>query len=305
VGAAIMGTGIVSVALLFDGATAPSVALLWIALALCAALAISGLRLAATAAGRARLRAAAAHPEALTAIAGPCVVAARLVAGGHRWPAVPVLAVAVAAWIALVPRIARTLPARAGGLAFLLAVATQSPAVVAAVLAQAGGPRWLDAVALAFALAGLALYALVLARFDLRELAHGRGAHWVAGGALAIAGLAVADLVRAQDGPQGAHGAVRAGVVALWLAAMAWLVPLVAAELRWPRLAPDPRRWATVFPLGMYAAMSFAVSGVTGWAAPRAFARVETWVAAAAWAALAGAGAAHALRGRTGTTSPR
>jgi tellurite resistance protein TehA-like permease len=175
--------------------------------------------------------------------------------------------------------------------------------VVAAVLADAGGPHILRAVALAFALAGLALYAAVLARFDPRELAHGRGAHWIAGGALAIGALAVADLVRAQDAPLGAHGVVRAAVIALWVAAMAWLVPLVAAELRWPRLAPDPRRWATVFPLGMYAAMSFAVSGVTGWAAPRAFARVETWVAAAAWAALAFAGAAHAMRGRT--TSPR
>jgi Voltage-dependent anion channel len=296
VGAAIMGTGIVSVALLLDGQGAASAALLWIGLALAAAFAARGLALVATPAGRERLRAAATRPDALTAIAGPCVVASRLAAGGHRWPAVPVLAAAVVAWAALVPRVAGALPSRVSGDAFLLAVATQSPAVLAAGL----GPLWLTGAALAAALAGLVLYAAVLARFDPRTLVRGRGAHWVAGGALAIGTLAVARVAQAEGW---AHGAGRVAVAALWLAAMAWFVPLVAAELRWPRLAPDPRRWATVFPLGMYAAMSFAVSGVTGWAAPLAFARVETWVAAAAWAALAVAGAAHTVRG--GPTSPR
>jgi tellurite resistance protein TehA-like permease len=39
-----------------------------------------------------------------------------------------------------------------------------------------------------------------------------------------------------------------------------------------------------VFPLGMYAAMSFAVGELAGLAWMRAFARDWTWLAAAAWA---------------------
>lgn len=66
---------------------------------------------------------------------------------------------------------------------------------------------------------------------------------------------------------------------------MFWLGPLIAAEALRPRLSYDVRRWATVFPLGMYAASSFALSQVTGiiwitwitWIS--AFARVWTWLA--------------------------
>ena len=60
---------------------------------------------------------------------------------------------------------------------------------------------------------------------------------------------------------------------------MLWLGPLIAAEAPRPRLSYDVRRWATVFPLGMYAACSFAVSQVTGITGIGVFARVWTWLA--------------------------
>ena len=42
------------------------------------------------------------------------------------------------------------------------------------------------------------------------------------------------------------------------------------------------RRWATVFPLGMYAACSFTVGRVTGLTGITSFGQVWTWVAFAA-----------------------
>jgi tellurite resistance protein TehA-like permease len=72
-------------------------------------------------------------------------------------------------------------------------------------------------------------------------------------------------------------------VVALirWCLAMPWLGPPIAAEALRPRLDDNVDRWATVFPLGMYAACSFALSQVTGITGFGAFARVWTWLAVA------------------------
>lgn len=57
--------------------------------------------------------------------------------------------------------------------------------------------------------------------------------------------------------------------------------------MRWPRLAYDVRRWATVFPVGMYAAMSFTIEQVSGDRWIGDFARTWTWVAVGVWAAVA------------------
>jgi hypothetical protein len=74
-------------------------------------------------------------------------------------------------------------------------------------------------------------------------------------------------------------------------AALAWLPVLIAGELAAPRAGDPGKRWSTVFPVGMYAAMAFAV-GLTG------FARVWTWVALAVWAlAVAGSVTFHSDRG--------
>jgi tellurite resistance protein TehA-like permease len=60
---------------------------------------------------------------------------------------------------------------------------------------------------------------------------------------------------------------------------MVWLFPLIAGEVLRPRLSYDLSRWATVFPLGMYAACSFATGQVTGITGIAGFGRVWTWVA--------------------------
>jgi tellurite resistance protein TehA-like permease len=68
-------------------------------------------------------------------------------------------------------------------------------------------------------------------------------------------------------------------------------VALAADQRQGPqaRLSYDVRRWATVFPLGMYAACSFAAGQVTGITGIADFGRVWTWVAfTASLLALAG-----------------
>jgi tellurite resistance protein TehA-like permease len=81
---------------------------------------------------------------------------------------------------------------------------------------------------------------------------------------------------------------------------MAWLPVLVAAEVIRPRLGYDVRRWATVFPLGMYAACSFVVATAVHDGGLRRFAQAWTWVAAAGWLAVLIAAVV-----RTPSTPPR
>jgi hypothetical protein len=78
------------------------------------------------------------------------------------------------------------------GVSFVLSVSTESLAVLSAGVAAAEAARWLLVAALAPFVLGLAFYAFVIARFDFRQLAVGRGDHWITGGALAISTLAAA-----------------------------------------------------------------------------------------------------------------
>ncbi len=55
----------------------------------------------------------------------------------------------------------------------------------------------------------------------------------------------------------------------------------VATELVSRRVLYDTHRWATVFPVGMYAACSFVVGSAIGWRGLIDFARVWSWVALA------------------------
>jgi tellurite resistance protein TehA-like permease len=75
---------------------------------------------------------------------------------------------------------------------------------------------------------------------------------------------------------------------------MAWLPALVVGELLRPRAGFDARRWSTVFPVGMYAAMSHVVGHAAARPAIVAFARAWTWAAVAVWAIVALASARRA-----------
>lgn len=127
------------------------------------------------------------------------------------------------------------------------------------------GAAWLAAVAAAPLVLGLAFYAFVPLRVDLRELGVAPGDHWITGGALAIATLAASGIVmaaRATHTLAGVVPALRTLALSLWLPAIAWLPVLVATELRYERLRYDLRRWSTVFPVGMYSACSFVAGSV-------------------------------------------
>ncbi|HKU58375.1 MAG TPA: hypothetical protein VJP39_02120 [Gaiellaceae bacterium] len=267
-GAVVMATGIVSVGFALDGETLLSRVLLvlagaaWVALVLLLA---RGLRF-----GRPTV-------SVLTCVAGTEVLGARLAQLGWHREAAVLLAVGALLWVRLVPSVMRTrLPAT--GSSFLLVVATESLAVLAAAIA--GGRSWLWVTAIVCAAAGLVLYVAVVAVFSVRELFGGHGDHWIAGGALAIAALACARVATV------GHASGLANVaLAVWSAAAAWLVALLVAEVTAPRPGYDAARWATVFPLGMYAVCSFAVAKAAGVGALADFARVWIWVAFAGWLA--------------------
>jgi voltage-gated anion channel len=208
--------------------------------------------------------------QRVAGVAATAALGSRLLALGWRAVAWGLLAVAAAIWIGRLPKVLGRERGRSGSL-FLPAVATQSLAVLAASL---GAPA---AVAVALWLGGLALYGRAFTRFDRRELREGAGEHWVAGGALAISTLACAELAHRLSG-------LRVPAVVLWTCALAWLVALVTGELVNPRRGGVPERWSTAFPVGMYAAMTFALARLHGlhWVEP--FARGWTVVAAVVWA---------------------
>lgn len=285
-GSVVMGTGIVSIAMDLAHQRALSDALGALAAACFAAL---GLVLAARVMrGRTRALAEARSPAGLTGVAATAVLGARAVERG--WPAVAaaLLVVAVLAWAPLTAMVLRRVEPRISGEWFMPTVAAEGLAALAASLAVAVGARWLADLALAPAAIGIAIYPVVLARFDPRGLRSGLGAHWVAGGSLAISALACAQIVVAErhlGNVPGGWGPLAGITFGLWVGAMLWLPVLVIAEVRWPRFRYDRHRWSTVFPLGMYSVCGFSVSAAAHrpWIAD--FARDWAWVALAAWTA--------------------
>lgn len=302
-----MGTGIVSIDLTVAGFEPLSRALLALAAVLWAGL---GLVVAGRVLGdRPRARLEAGSPASLTGVAGTAVLGARVALLGWHVVAAALLALALCVWLALVPRVLRRWSTPTVGGSFVLVVSTESLAVLAAVLAVRERVLWLALAALAALALGVVAYVFVLARFDLRQLRVGRGDHWVAGGALAIATLACARTAQAAHAVPALHGLVGGlgtAALALWAAAAAWLPALLACELVAPRLDYDVRRWSTVFPFGMYAACSFVTGDVERIGGMVDFARIWTWVAFAAWLVAFAAllRRAHALWRKPGPQRP-
>lgn len=301
-GAVVMGTGIVSVALLLDGRHVLSAILLvldagiWLALAvlLPARARRDGQRFAVD------LR----HPAALTSIAGTAVLGTRLTLAGWDWAGPGLLIMATGIWLGLVPHVLRHWQTPTTGASFILTVATESLALLAATLALFDHAAWLLYAALGPFALGLAFYAFVLGRFQPRQLVVGIGDHWVTGGALAISTVAAGRIALAAQRLNvlpGAHGALKTIALMLWCVTMLWLPALVAAELLRPRLRYSVRRWSTVFPVGMYAACSFIIGPLTGTGGITGFAQVWVWVALAVWVTVFAAMLRRApglLRGR-------
>jgi tellurite resistance protein TehA-like permease len=287
-GGTVMATGIVSVAIHYEGFETISrvllaiCAVIWVILAaLLALVVVLDFRHA---------REEAKRPAALTAVAGTAVLGARLALLGWSWAGWTLLVIAAVLPALLLPVLARAGPLPRTGGSFLTVVAVQSLAVLAATLAGSTGHTWPALVALAPCVVGVAAYPAVLARFDLSELRHGAGDHWVSGGALAISTLSCAQIANAlvlTRGSSDLHDALRVASLVLWGLTMAWLPVLIVAEARWPRPSYDVRRWATVFPLGMYSVMSTTTGGVAGMNGLTQFGHAAAWVALAAWFATA------------------
>ena len=283
-GAVVMGTEIVSVALLIDGRHVLSAVLLatggliWLALV--------GLLFTRALVDRERFQAGNRHPTALVSIAGTAVLGARLALAGWNWVGTVLLIVATASWLVLVPQVLHHWQTPTSGASFILTVATESLAVLAATLAFSDRTAWLAYAALAPFGMGLGLYVFVLGRFQFRQLAVGIGDHWVTGGALAISTVAAWRIALAAQryGILGrGDGPLKTVALVLWCVTMVWLPVLIGGELLRPRLSYNVRRWATVFPVGMYAACSFGVGELTQVDGIIDFARIWVWVAVVVW----------------------
>ncbi len=261
--AAVMATGIVSVAAAEDGIAWLSWALAVVAACLYVALAPRAVRC---------LRVG---DESFAVVAATSVLGARSALAGWHAAAIGFWGAALALWVAFWLR--RPRPAVATGTRLLAAVATQSVAVVAVLADRRLAPAGLVLFGL-----GLALYVQRASGLEPGELRRSDGEVWVAMGALAISALAAAELALRLGGTS-----LRDTALALWAAASCWIPPLASAEARWPRPRFAPARWSTVFPLGMYASASEAAAQATGVDALAAVSQVALWVAVAAWLAAA------------------
>ena len=275
-----MGSGILCVDLFAVGQPVEAAISLWFAagtwLFLAAVLALRVLSEPARFAREAR------SPAALTGVAGTGVLGTAFAARGFYPVAAVLLGLAGVSWPLLLTAVLRHWQTPVAGVSFLLTVATQGLAVLGATLAARNGAAWLLVTAVAALILGLACYIVTVTQFDLRQLLTGQGDQWVAGGALAISALACVKITKADEALgrlTWTHEVLDVAALVLWCLAMLWLGPLIAAEALRPRLSYDVRRWATVFPLGMYAACSFAVSQVTGISGIGVFARAWTWLA--------------------------
>ncbi|GGT12344.1 tellurite resistance/C4-dicarboxylate transporter family protein [Streptomyces purpureus] len=296
-GAAVMATGILSVGLHLAGHEVVSLVALVLAGALWVVLAVhfTGRLLRA----RAEWSAQAHTPPALTAVAATTVLGTRLALLGWHGLAQALLALATVLWAVLLISVLRHLTHRMSGAVFLVCVATQGLAVLAATEALAGSGEWLARAALVLVGLALLLYADALRRFDVRQVLTGAGDQWLAGGALAISALAAAALAASPLWRGDLHDVLRALTLALLTLDLAWYVVLLAAEALRPRPAYDVRRWATVFPLGMSAAASLAASNATGIRWLSTLGQTLLWIAVTAWLlTLAGALRAYGPAGR-------
>jgi tellurite resistance protein TehA-like permease len=283
--AEVMSTGIVSIALWLDHQETLSRILLVVAATLWLTFAV--LVPVRAVLDRVRFLADVRTPAALGSVAAAATLGTGLTTIlGWRWAGIALLAIALLLWLALLSPVLRNWKTPTVGASLLLAVSTESLAVLAATLAPSEHAQWLLVCALVLLALGLGFYAVVMSRFDPRQLGTGRGDHWIAGGALAISALAAGKIAagaKALTVLGGGGGFLKELPVLLWGLAILWLPLLLLAETLRPRLHSDVSRWSTVFPLGMYAASSFVVGAVASSGPITSFARVWVWVAVAAW----------------------
>lgn len=286
-GGAVMATGIVSIGLALDDEPVLSKVLLGLGGALW--LGLAAIFFARVVCQRRRWVEEAASPASLTAAAATAVLGSRLALLGADWAGYGLLALAFCLWLWLLYPVLANWLTPTVGVSFLLTVATESLAVLAARLAVQQHAAWLGGVALALLALGLLAYLYSLRHIDLRQLLVGRGDQWIFGGALAVATLAAARTTEALQSTStlvAFHGVLSDATIALWWAAMLWLPFILAGEVALPKPGYDTRRWSTVFPVGMYAVCSTAAGNVDGLGGLLSFFHIWIWIALGVWATV-------------------
>lgn len=259
----------------------------------------------------------------LTLVAGTDVVAALPALRDWRDVLFVGGAVALVAWIVLLPAAllaAHRLPTlwhHARGDWLLAVVATQSLAIVIALLAVPDHDVW-SVVAVAAWTVGAVGYLALIVPVTRRlvhvvrrgELYHFSADFWITMGAAAISALAGARIVVALD-VTGAHrtlvDAMQVGGIAMWCIATAWVPVLVVLEaMKLRRVGGLPYaadRWSSVFPLGMFAAASSALGTVLNVPALHRAGYPAACIALAAWA-LTALGLLHSASRRDNASRP-
>lgn len=232
-----------------------------------------------------------------------CTVLAARFAG--TWAVWPLAGLAVQAWLALMPvlvsRMRRAgwagLWPRARGTWELAGVATSGLAIAFAELR-------IVFLAVLFWWLGIAVYAVIttlVVQRIVRERLDRQGLEpdgWILMGGLAISTLAGVHVHAVWRSP-----VIAAVTVVTWLVATLWIPPLVCLSLRLRRslslglrsLSPAAW-WAMVFPLGMYSSATFAMAGEVRLAPLRVVSLVFFWVALAAWVTTTVRLVAHSRR---------
>lgn len=255
-------------------------------------------------------------PGFFTAVAATSVLGSQaLLLSGAERAAAALWALALVLWVLLTYAIFAALTVKArkpslgegiGGGWLLAVVATQSIALLGALLAARAGQPWrleLDFLALALWLAGGMLYvwlaSLIFYRYTFFAFSPADLAppYWINMGAMAISTLAGSLLVaNAPDAPfLDALLPFLKGFTIFYWATGSWWIPLLAVLAFWRyvwRRFPmkyDPLYWAAVFPLGMYAASTHEMIDAMGFPFLAFLPPLFLYAALAAWlAAFAG-----------------
>ena len=308
--ALVMASGIVSIAMHHQQAIALSVLLLWIAvLAYAVLLVVSAIRLVSFRHEfRSDLSDSGRAFGLFTFVAATNVLGTRLVIDGYNDVAFGLLMVGSLAWLVLgylVPWTAvlstaeRPVVQRANGTWFIWVVASQSVAVLAAVLQpdMAGlGRQSLALLAVSSWSVGVFLYGgagvFVAARMLLYPVRPQDliPQYWVSMGGTAITVLAGARIVEMAEAPMvNATRGLIAGTSVLFWAFGSWLIPPLLAAGVWRHIVHRiPLRyeaplWSVIFPLGMYGLGSHYLGQADHLPIVHAIGSVESWIALAAW----------------------
>jgi len=251
-------------------------------------------------------------PGFFTAVAATSVLGSQaLLLSGDERAAAALWALALTLWVVLTYAIFAGLTVKArkpqlgegiSGAWLLAVVATQSIALLAALLAARAGQPWrleLDFLALAMWLAGGMLYiwlaTLIFYRYTFFAFSPAdlSPPYWINMGAMAISTLAGSLLARnAPDAPFLASllPFIKGFTIFYW-ATGTWWIPMLAVLAFWRyvwRRFPmkyDPLYWGAVFPLGMYAAGTHEMIEAMGPPFLAFLPPVFLYIGLAAWAA--------------------